>query len=96
MEIPTRRVQILPFRHHKLQYSAPTALYDLQYMKLWTQRETWDKIKKDSLLSELGWRRQLSLGCTVNFLFKEANKFTVEHSVYVSNDFHGKGIGKLF
>jgi phosphinothricin acetyltransferase len=26
---------------------------------------------------------------------KEANKFTVEHSVYVSNDFHGKGIGKV-
>lgn len=29
------------------------------------------------------------------FRFKEAYKFTVEHSVYVSNDFQGKGIGKL-
>jgi phosphinothricin acetyltransferase len=29
---------------------------------------------------------------TVNFVSKEANKFTVEHSVYVGNDFHGKGI----
>jgi phosphinothricin acetyltransferase len=24
----------------------------------------------------------------------EANKYTVEHSVYVNNDFQGKGIGK--
>ncbi|HOD11223.1 MAG TPA: N-acetyltransferase family protein, partial [Flavobacterium sp.] len=29
------------------------------------------------------------------FRFREAYKFTVEHSVYVANDFHGKGIGKL-
>jgi phosphinothricin acetyltransferase len=28
------------------------------------------------------------------FRFREAYKFTVEHSVYVNNDFHGKGIGK--
>jgi phosphinothricin acetyltransferase len=28
------------------------------------------------------------------FRFKEANKYTVEHSVYVNNDFQGKGIGK--
>jgi phosphinothricin acetyltransferase len=27
--------------------------------------------------------------------FKEANKYTVEHSVYVNNDFQGKGIGKI-
>jgi phosphinothricin acetyltransferase len=25
----------------------------------------------------------------------EANKYTVEHSVYVNNDFQGKGIGKI-
>jgi GNAT superfamily N-acetyltransferase len=29
------------------------------------------------------------------FRFKEANKYTVEHSVYVNNDFQGKGIGKI-
>jgi phosphinothricin acetyltransferase len=28
------------------------------------------------------------------FRFREAYKFTVEHSVYVNNDFHGNGIGK--
>jgi phosphinothricin acetyltransferase len=26
---------------------------------------------------------------------QEANKYTVEHSVYVNNDFQGKGIGKI-
>jgi phosphinothricin acetyltransferase len=29
------------------------------------------------------------------FRFREANKFTVEHSLYVNQDFHGKGIGKF-
>ena len=29
------------------------------------------------------------------FRFREAYKFTVEHSVYVANDYHGKGIGNL-
>jgi phosphinothricin acetyltransferase len=29
------------------------------------------------------------------FRFREAYKYTVEHSVYVNNDFHGKGIGKI-
>ena len=29
------------------------------------------------------------------FRFREAYKFTVEHSVYVHENFHGKGIGKL-
>jgi phosphinothricin acetyltransferase len=28
------------------------------------------------------------------FRFREAYQFTVEHSVYVSEDFHGKGVGK--
>jgi phosphinothricin acetyltransferase len=28
------------------------------------------------------------------FRFKEANKYTVEHSVYVNNDFQGKGMEK--
>ncbi|SDX42170.1 GNAT family N-acetyltransferase [Flavobacterium degerlachei] len=34
-------------------------------------------------------------GMYSEFRFREAYKFTVEHSVYVNNDFHGKGIGKL-
>lgn len=34
-------------------------------------------------------------GMYSEFRFREAYKFTVEHSVYVSQDHHGKGIGKL-
>jgi len=34
-------------------------------------------------------------GMYSDFRFREAYKFTVEHSVYVNNDFHGKGIGKM-
>lgn len=30
-----------------------------------------------------------------DFRFREAYRFTVEHSVYVANAFHGKGVGKL-
>jgi phosphinothricin acetyltransferase len=30
------------------------------------------------------------------FRFREAYKFTVEHSVYVNNDFHGKELGKYY
>jgi L-amino acid N-acyltransferase YncA len=34
-------------------------------------------------------------GMYSEFRFREAYKFTVEHSVYVNTDFHGKGIGKI-
>ncbi|MGQ7944243.1 GNAT family N-acetyltransferase [Flavobacterium sp. WC2509] len=34
-------------------------------------------------------------GMYSEFRFREAYKFTVEHSVYVDNDYHGMGIGKI-
>ena len=37
----------------------------------------------------------VGFGYYSEFRFREAYRFTVEHSVYVLNDFHGKGIGKL-
>lgn len=37
----------------------------------------------------------VGFGMYSEFRFREAYKYTVEHSVYVSNDYHGKGIGKL-
>lgn len=37
----------------------------------------------------------IGFGYYSEFRFREAYKFTVEHSVYVSNNHHGKGIGKL-
>lgn len=37
----------------------------------------------------------VGFGMYSEFRFREAYKYTVEHSVYVDNDYHGKGIGKL-
>jgi phosphinothricin acetyltransferase len=37
----------------------------------------------------------VGFGMYSEFRFREAYKFTVEHSVYVSTNFHGKGIGKI-
>ena len=37
----------------------------------------------------------VGFGMYSEFRFREAYKFTVEHSVYVANDYHGKGIGNL-
>lgn len=37
----------------------------------------------------------VGFGYYSEFRMREAYKFTVEHSVYVSNEHHGKGIGKV-
>jgi phosphinothricin acetyltransferase len=37
----------------------------------------------------------VGFGMYSEFRFREAYKYTVEHSVYVNENFHGKGIGKL-
>jgi phosphinothricin acetyltransferase len=36
----------------------------------------------------------VGFGMYSEFRLKEGNKFTVEHSLYVNEDFQGKGIGK--
>jgi phosphinothricin acetyltransferase len=38
--------------------------------------------------------RIVGFGYYSEFRFREAYRFTVEHSLYVSNDYYGKGIGK--
>ena len=37
----------------------------------------------------------VGFGMYSEFRFREAYKFTVEHSVYVNQHFHGRGIGKI-
>jgi L-amino acid N-acyltransferase len=39
-------------------------------------------------------QKLVGFGYYSEFRFREAYKFTVEHSVYAHNDFIGKGIGK--
>ena len=101
MEIKIRPYQIedtqliLDIINHNIVHS--TALYDYNIRSYETQREILeDKIKKGFpvIIAELDGEA-VGFGMYSEFRFKEANKFTVEHSVYVSNDFHGKGIGKV-
>ncbi|MBE0393294.1 GNAT family N-acetyltransferase [Flavobacterium sp. PL002] len=74
-----------------------TALYDYNIRSYAAQLEMLeDKVKKGFpvIIAELDGA-VAGFGMYGEFRFKEAYKFTVEHSVYVNNDIHGKGIGKL-
>lgn len=74
-----------------------TALYDYEPRSTEQQQAIFDeKLKKgfpvivasiDDIVVGFGYYSE--------FRFREAYKFTVEHSVYVAPDRHGKGIGKI-
>lgn len=74
-----------------------TALYDYHPRTI-AQQENIFKEKIVSgfpvIVAESG-NKVIGFGYYSEFRFREAYKFTVEHSVYVAQDFHGKGIGKL-
>lgn len=74
-----------------------TALYDYNTRTLEQQMSILaDKQSKNFpvIVAEIGGV-VVGFGMYSEFRFREAYKFTVEHSVYVSQDHHGKGIGKL-
>jgi len=74
-----------------------TALYDYNVRSYEQQKAILDdKINKGFpvIVAELNGV-VVGFGMYSEFRFREAYKYTVEHSVYVSNDYHGKGIGKL-
>lgn len=74
-----------------------TALYDYNTRSYEQQKAILeDKLAKNFpvIVAELDGV-VTGFGMYSEFRFREAYKFTVEHSVYVNNDFHGKGIGKL-
>jgi phosphinothricin acetyltransferase len=74
-----------------------TALYDYN-IRSYEQQKTIldDKINKGFpvIVAEADGV-VMGFGMYSEFRFREAYKFTVEHSVYVNNDFHGNGIGKI-
>lgn len=74
-----------------------TALYDYQIRTIEQQQAIFDeKIKKGfPIIVATINERVVGFGYYSEFRFREAYKFTVEHSVYVSPDNHGKGIGKV-
>jgi phosphinothricin acetyltransferase len=74
-----------------------TALYDYNIRNFEQQKAILeDKIKKGFpvIIAEVDGLA-VGFGMYSEFRFREAYKFTVEHSVYVSTNFHGKGIGKI-
>ncbi|WP_281225331.1 GNAT family N-acetyltransferase [Flavobacterium aquiphilum] len=74
-----------------------TAIYDYNIRSYEQQKALLeDKIKKNFpvIVAEADGK-VTGFGMYGEFRFREAYKYTVEHSVYVDNDFQGQGIGKL-
>ena len=74
-----------------------TALYDYNIRTYEQQKAILDdKLAKNFpvIVAEANGQ-VVGFGMYSEFRFREAYKFTVEHSVYVANDYHGKGIGNL-
>jgi L-amino acid N-acyltransferase YncA len=73
-----------------------TALYDYKTRDYDTQKTILeDKVKKGfPVIVAESEGKIVGFGMYSEFRFREAYKFTVEHSVYVSPDEMGKGIGK--
>ncbi|MEO0046731.1 MAG: hypothetical protein RL705_1922 [Bacteroidota bacterium] len=74
-----------------------TALYDYHPRTLALQESIFeDKLKKGfPVIVAVINEKVVGFGYYSEFRFREAYRFTVEHSVYVDNDYHGKGIGKI-
>jgi L-amino acid N-acyltransferase YncA len=74
-----------------------TALYDYNIRSYEQQKALLeDKINKNFPVIVAEYEGKVAgFGMYGEFRFREAYKFTVEHSVYVNNDYHGKGIGKI-
>ena len=74
-----------------------TALYDYNIRTYEQQKAILDDklTKKFPVIVAEANGQVVGFGMYSEFRFREAYKFTVEHSVYVANDYHGKGIGNL-
>ncbi|AIJ37626.1 N-acetyltransferase [Flavobacterium psychrophilum] len=74
-----------------------TALYDYNPRNLATQIAILEEktTKGFPIIVATENKMVTGFGYYSEFRFREAYKFTVEHSIYVHKDFHGNGIGKL-
>lgn len=74
-----------------------TALYDYNVRNLTIQETIFEeKLQKGFpvIVAEMN-NEVIGFGYYSEFRFREAYKFTVEHSVYANKNYIGKGIGKL-
>ncbi|WP_396193997.1 GNAT family N-acetyltransferase [Flavobacterium sp.] len=74
-----------------------TALYDYHPRTLSQQQAIFqDKIDKGfPVIVALADEKVAGFGYYSEFRYREAYRFTVEHSVYVAKEYHGNGIGKI-
>lgn len=86
---------ILGIINHNILHS--TALYDYAIRSYEQQKNILDEklSKKFPVIVAERDGKVVGFGMYSEFRFREAYKFTVEHSVYVNENFHGQGIGKL-
>lgn len=92
---PEDAVAIVAIINHNILNS--TAIYDYQPRTVAQQQTIFEeKLQKGfPVIVADADNHVVGFGYYSEFRFREAYKYTVEHSVYVANDFHGKGIGKL-
>jgi phosphinothricin acetyltransferase len=92
---PEDAVAIVAIINHNILNS--TAIYDYQPRTVAQQQTIFEeKLQKGfPVIVAVADNHVVGFGYYSEFRFREAYKYTVEHSVYVANDFHGKGIGKL-
>ena len=74
-----------------------TALYDYHPRTLEQQTKIFEEKQQKGfpVIVATANGKTVGFGYYSEFRFRDAYRFTVEHSVYVANDYHGKGIGKL-
>lgn len=86
---------ILAIINHNILYS--TSLYDYNVRNYEQQKNILEeKINKNfPVIVATIEGNVVGFGMYSEFRFREAYRFTVEHSVYVNESFHGQGIGKL-
>jgi L-amino acid N-acyltransferase len=74
-----------------------TSLYDYTVRTIEKQREIFEEklLKGYPILVATIDKEIVGFGYYSEFRFREAYKYTVEHSVYVTNEYQGKGVGKL-
>lgn len=86
---------ILNIINHSILHS--TAIYDYSVRSFEQQKSILEeKVNKNFPVIVAEIDGEISgFGMYSEFRFREAYKFTVEHSVYVDEKFQGKGIGKL-
>ncbi len=91
MDVPS----ILAIINHEITHS--TAVYDYSERTLKVQQEWFEKKKNEGMPVIVAERGGEVLGYGTYGIFRpwDAYRFSVEHSIYISKEFQGRGIGKL-